>query len=184
MKTHTLLLTVLIGTAPVVSPLLGCSNDSTEASNDEEKENNDGNEDKEGKVKKTTPPDENPVVEINSQLEQMTEIMKKHENDPDEGVKALRSHLQDNLPNMMFALGSIIAEADKIEDPKERQKYLTLITTQLALGFAQFGKYAEKYSEAIEGNEDASRFIREWGENWAATAGTDLEGIEQLISGF
>ena len=78
----------------------------------------------------------------------------------------------------MFALGTIVAEADKIDDPKERQKYLTLMTTQLALGFAQFGKYAEQYSEAIEGPKALL----------ASSAGQrqrgPLNGIQQLMSGF
>ena len=193
MKLHPLVLTVLVGTASVATTLMGCNHDSATTHDDEkddddekdgEKDDDDGKDEADGKAKAAGMPDENPVVEIGSQLEQMTEIMKKHEDDPEKGVQALRVHLQDNLPNMMYALGTIIAEADKIDDPKERQKYLTLVTTQLALGFAQFGKVAEKYNEAIAGNEAASRLIRDWGENWAATAGTDLAGIEQLMSGF
>ena len=171
MKLHTVFLTMMLGAAPATATLMACGSDSDEASEDGDQKSDASGPSVGG----------DPTTIITAQFDAMTEIMEKHEDKPEEGVEKLRSHLQDNLPEIFYALGKIVAEADKIEDPDDRRKYLQETGEELGKAGEKFGEAAEKFGEKADGNEDVKEYLEKWGESWVETGGNEFKMLEMMM---
>ena len=124
-----------------------------------------------------------PEDRLAGHIADMTEIMEDNEDEPAAGVEELHMYMQDNLPSMMEAIGSILVEVDKIEDPGDRAEHIEEVVEALEDPIKDFEKASEDFGEEAAEDDDAADYVEDWSKDWEKTAKKldDLEDFMEMM---
>jgi len=127
-----------------------------------------------------------PEDRIAGHLEDMTEIMEDHEDEPADGVEKLHEYIQDNLPSMMEAYGEIMVDLDKMDDPEDRAERIEDIAETLEDPVKDLLKAGEKFGEEAADDDDVMKYAEKWAEGWEETMeeAEDLEDLMDIMDGM
>ena len=107
-----------------------------------------------------------PENKIAGHIEDLTELMKDNEEEPAEGIEEIRSYLQDNLPDLMEAVGEGLQALDECDDNECRDEEVESWVEALEEPLNTLAETAKEFAEAIEGDDDAQEALEEIGEHF------------------
>jgi DNA repair ATPase RecN len=109
-----------------------------------------------------------PESKLVNHVEALDEILEDHEDEPKEGLIAVRKYLRKNLPTILELMGEIVVELDELEDADERKERLESFKETLEEPMKSLSKRIEKFVAAVARDQEAMEYLKEMSEQWQA----------------
>ncbi len=121
-----------------------------------------------------------PEETLAGHLEKVVAIMDDNEDEPADGLDALREYVHENGPEMSRAWGELMVELDEIEDPGDRADRAMEILKVLKSPLRGLRKQADVFQRAVRKDDDASEQLEDLLEGWQRLGGKLKDDVEDL----
>ncbi len=109
-----------------------------------------------------------PEEKLAANLEEMTEILEEHAEEPEDGITAMREYMHDNLPDMVENATELMVELDEAESTSDRNDRLDEIVEALSGPGEKLFEAGTKFAEAAGKDEGARDLAKDMLEQFGA----------------